>query len=326
MPAVSVIMPAYNVEEYLREAAESALNQTFADLELIIVDDGATDQTGAIAEAIRRTDPARVRVLAQPNAGLPAARNTAMRVARGEYLALLDSDDVWEPEFLASQLAVFAASPAVDLVTGNALYLGSRLDGLPVRPCPDRRPEPTLERIIADEEAIFVMTVFRRRVYEAISGFDETLRTNEDYDYWLRAAAAGFRFARNPLPLARYRRRDDSLSASEVRMIAGVLKVYDKARSYCVPGTPARRALDAQLARFEAELELAHARHALSTGDGAAASRALTALSALRPSLKHRLAAFLARHAAPLLTAAYQARRRRRGAPLTPPVAARSPR
>ncbi|MBI2221870.1 MAG: glycosyltransferase family 2 protein [Acidobacteria bacterium] len=315
MPAVSVITPAYNVAQYLLDAAESALRQTFADLELIIVNDGSTDTTGEIAETIRRRDPARVRVVTQPNAGLSGARNSAMQAATGEYFALLDSDDTWEPEFLASQMAIFEASPEVDLVTGNALFLGSRLEGRPVRPCPDMRPAITLERIIADEEAVFVMTVFRRRVYHAIGGFDTTLRTNEDYDYWLRAAAAGFRFARNPLPLARYRRRDDSLSASEVRMIAGILKVYDKARTSCVPGTPARRVLEAQIARFEAELELAHARHALASGDHAAAARALAALRSLQPTFKHRAAAFLARYAAPLLAAAYQFKQRRAATP-----------
>ena len=74
------------------------------------------------------------------------------------------------------------------------------------------------------------MSVFRRRVYEAIGGFDEALRTNEDYDYWLRAALAGFRFWRNDRPLGHYRRRDDSLSASDVNMLAGILRVYRKLR------------------------------------------------------------------------------------------------
>jgi glycosyltransferase involved in cell wall biosynthesis len=298
-------MPAYNVAEYLREAAASALSQTWADLELIIVDDGSTDGTPAIAEAIGREHRDRVRVIHRANGGLAAARNTAMREARGSFFALLDSDDLWEPAFLASQMARFAADPALDVVTGNAYFLGSRKDGQLARPCPDTRPTITLETIIADEEAVFVMSVFRRRVFETIGGFDETMRTNEDYDYWMRAAAAGFRFGRNPEPLARYRRRDDSLSASEPRMVAGILRVFSKARGYCPDGTPARRLLDAQIARFAEHLELAHARVALARRDYPAAARALTALTAMRPSLKNRAAAFLARHAGPALAAAY---------------------
>jgi glycosyltransferase involved in cell wall biosynthesis len=306
MPAVSVIMPAYNVADYLRDAAASVLAQTWTDLELLIVDDGSTDATPALAEAIRRDDPARVRVIAQANGGLAAARNTAMRAAAGSFFALLDSDDAWEPDFLASQMQLFAARPDLDIVTGNAVFLGSRKDGQLARPCPDTRPAIGLESIISDEEAVFIMSVYRRTVFETIGGFDETMRTNEDYDYWLRAAAAGFRFARNPQPLARYRRRDDSLSASEPRMVAGILRVYDKARTYCAAGTPARDLLEAQIARFQEHLELAHARVALAHRDYPSAARALTALKVMRPSLRNRAAAFLARYAGPALATAYQ--------------------
>lgn len=306
MPAVSVIMPAYNVAEYLRDAARSALEQSWKDLELVIVDDGSTDATPSIAEAIRCADPERVRVIGQANGGLAAARNTAMRHARGDYFALLDSDDVWESGFLEAQMALFASDPRLDVVTGNAVFLGSRKHGQLARRCPDTRPDPTLETLIADEEAVFIMSVFRRRVYETIGGFDETMRTNEDYDYWLRAAAAGFRFGRNPLPLARYRRRDDSLSASEPRMVSGILRVYEKARTYCPEHGEARRLIDAQIARFREHRELAEARVALARRDYPAAARALNALTSMRPSLRNRAAAFLARYAGPALATAYQ--------------------
>jgi glycosyltransferase involved in cell wall biosynthesis len=306
MTTVSVIMPAYNVAEYLREAAMSALTQTWTDLELIIVDDGSTDETPSIAESIRRGNPSRVQVITQANGGLPAARNTAMRHARGDFFALLDSDDVWERGFLASQMGMFADDPRVDVVTGNAVFLGSRRDGQLARPCPDTRPGPTLETIIGDEEAVFIMSVFRRQVFETIGGFDESMRTNEDYDYWLRAAAAGFRFGRNPLPLGRYRRRDDSLSASEPRMVAGILRVYEKARGYCPENTAARTLLEAQITKFREHLELAEAREALARRDYRAAARSLNALTSMHPSWRNRAAAFLARYAGPALATAYQ--------------------
>jgi glycosyltransferase involved in cell wall biosynthesis len=315
MPAVSVITPAYNVEAYLADAASTVLVQTFRDLELIIVDDGSTDRTPGIAEACRRRDPARVRVITQKNRGLSSARNAAMHEAKGAYFALLDSDDLWEPEFLASQMRVFAAHPDVDLVTGNGRNLGGRLDGRTVRPWPDRRPPITLANIIGDEEAVFVMTVFHRRVYETIGGFDEGLRTNEDYDYWIRAAAAGFRFARNPRPLAWYRRRDDSLSASDARMLAGILKVYERTRRLCPAGSAECRALDAQVARFERERCAAEARLALASGDSDRAARWLGELAERRPRLTIRIAAFLARRAPSLLRPLYDLWSRR---PLRP--------
>ena len=106
MPAVSVVMPAYNVAPYIGTSIASVCAQTFADWELLIVDDGSIDDTAAIAERFARADP-RVRVLRQANGGISAARNAALRQAAGEFIAILDSDDLWLPGFLASQLAIF---------------------------------------------------------------------------------------------------------------------------------------------------------------------------------------------------------------------------
>jgi glycosyltransferase involved in cell wall biosynthesis len=310
MPAVSVIMPAYNVEPYLAEAAASALGQTFTDLELIIVDDGSTDGTRGVAETVHGWDPGRVRVVSKPNGGLSSARNAGIRVSTGRFLALLDSDDKWEPEFIASQMEMFERDPGVDLVTSNARNLGGPRDGLPARPWAEGYPPITLATILGDEEAVFVMTVYRRRVYETIGEFDEHLATNEDYDYWIRAAAAGFRFARNPRPLAWYRRRADSLSSNEARMLAGILKVLEKARGCCPPDSPERAILERQAVRFTAERSLAEARLALTRGDVALAARWIESLAAQRGDTASRLARFVARHAPGLLRPIYEIKRR----------------
>lgn len=310
MPAVSVIMPAYNVAPYIDASIASACAQTLGDLEVLVVDDGSTDDTARIAARWTARDP-RVRLLRKPNGGISSARNHGLRHAAGEVMALLDGDDIWEADFLASQMAILAERPEVDLVTGNAWYLGSRLDGHPARPCPDPRPAPDLGSIISDETAIFIMTVLRRRVVEVIGGFDETFRTNEDYDYWLRAAAAGLRFARNDRPLGRYRRRDDSLSASEIRMLQGILRVYEKTRAL-IDGRPAEVALlDRQVARFEQELLAAEARHALGTGDPEAIRETLASLHSRRGGAGLAAARVFARWAPGLLARAYQWRRTR---------------
>lgn len=309
---VSVIMPAYNVAPFLEDAARSALRQTYRHLELIIIDDGSQDATGDIARRVQREDP-RVRVIAQANSGLAGARNTGLRAARGDFFALLDSDDLWEPGFLEHQMATFRAQPLVDLVTGNGRYLGGIKHGAAVRPCPDTRPPLALSTIVTDEEAVFVMTVFRRRVFETIGGFDETLRTNEDFDYWLRAALAGFRFGRNPEPLAWYRRRDDSLSADAPRMLSGALHVCIKARAL-FGDRPERALLERQIAYYAAELDAAVAREALATGDAPRAARALASLNARRPTVRTALAALMARRAAPVLAGLYRFKQRSRAA------------
>jgi glycosyltransferase involved in cell wall biosynthesis len=294
VPVVSIIMPAYNVEPYIGDAIRSALAQTFTDFELIVVDDGSKDGTAEMVGEMARQD-SRVQLVQQPNRGLAGARNSAMRAARGEFFALLDSDDLWEPEFLAEQVAILQTRPDVDIVTGNGWCLGGVTHGELARPCPDPRPTPDLGSIIGDERCVFIMSVFRRRVYTTIGPFDEAMRSNEDYDYWLRAAVAGFTFARNDRPLGHYRIRTDSLSASDVRMLRGILHVYRKLRPTLAGQPREMTILDRQITRFEAEWLTAEARLALEIADFEAAREHLTALHARRGGAALGIARFLAR-------------------------------
>jgi glycosyltransferase involved in cell wall biosynthesis len=296
MPAVSIIMPAYNVEPYIGDAIRSALAQTFTDFELIVVDDGSTDGTAEVVKALAHED-SRIQLVQQANRGLAGARNSALRASRGGFFALLDSDDLWEPEFLAEQLAIFAARPDVDIVTGNGWVLGGAKHGQLALPCPDPRPVPDLATIVGDERAVFIMSVVRRRVYTTIGSFDESMRSNEDYDFWLRAAVAGFTFARNDRPLGHYRVRSDSLSASDVRMLGGILKVYRKLRPTIVNLPSEMAILERQINRFERELLAAEARLALELADFKAAREHLGALHALRGGAALGVASFLARWA-----------------------------
>jgi glycosyltransferase involved in cell wall biosynthesis len=284
-----------------------------ADWELLIVDDGSTDQTYDMARRAAAGD-ARIRLLRKRNGGISTARNMVMAASTGEFIAILDSDDVWEPTYLAEQLALFTQHPETDVVTGNGWFLGSRLDGQLARPFPDTRPQPTLQTMLADETSIFIMSVFRRRVYAAIGGFDETMRSNEDYDYWLRAAYAGFRFRRNDRPLGHYRRRDDSVSATDVTMLTGILRVYGKLRPLLADRPAELRILDAQTARFEREALAARARIALTSGDAAGAATHLSELYAQGGGPAIAVASFLARRMPRLLARAYQWRRACHGA------------
>jgi len=309
--AVSVIMPAYNVAPYVGAAVGSACAQTFSDLEVVVVDDGSTDATAEIVADISRHDP-RVRLIRRSNGGISTARNIALAAATGRYLALLDSDDAWDPEYLEAQVAVLEARPEVAVVTGNARFLGSRLDGQPARPWPDPRPEPDLSSILADEESIFIMSVFRREVYERIGGFDESMRTNEDYDYWLRAAIAGFRFARNDRPLGHYRRRDDSLSATEERMVRGILRVYQKTAPSLADRPHERRIVERQMDKFEVQLLRLEIGTAIAASDLARAAERLDVLHARRPDLSIGIARAMAHWAPGLLARAYRVRQQRR--------------
>lgn len=306
-PRVSVITPAYNAARFLAETINSVRNQTVTDWELLVVDDGSTDGTVAIVERYAARD-GRIRLLKQANLGPSSARNRAMRAARGAFFTFLDSDDQWLPGFLEHQLGVFAQHPETALVTGTAYYLGGPLSGRTRRRPADGYPVLTLEHIIENDSAVFIMTVFRRQVFDEIGGLDDSQWTSEDYDFWIRAALAGFVFRVTTRPLALYRRHAGSLSTDSARMLRGILHTYDKTRAACPAGSPAREALDRQIARFEQELLLVEGKQALERGDYKTAADRLRALHGRGAGTLVGVTAWLARHAPPAALFAYRLR------------------
>jgi glycosyltransferase involved in cell wall biosynthesis/2-polyprenyl-3-methyl-5-hydroxy-6-metoxy-1,4-benzoquinol methylase len=319
-PAVSIITPAYNASEFLSQTVASALAQTWRDFELLIVDDGSTDDTQEVARAWARTD-SRVSVLTCPHGGPSAARNVAIAHARGSYFALLDSDDLWHPTFLDSQMALFASLRSVDVVTGNAYNLGGALDGQPVNPAGTTCREISLLNILERENSVFIMSVFRRAIIERIIGFDETLPLNEDYDFWIRAAHAGFVLVHNPLPLGHYRRRPDSISANEIQMVTGIMRVFRHAAELCADRPRELAAIHKQLARFEEERLLASAKANLVHSNFEAAATDFNSLFEVRRDFSSAVIARMSRHAPGILLWAY----RMKGAMRQSPRAAVAP-
>jgi glycosyltransferase involved in cell wall biosynthesis len=294
-PAISVITPAHNTAEFIDSAIRSALTQTVADLEVIVIDDGSTDATGEVADVCRAADD-RVRILRNPNPlGVSAARNRAMAAARGQFFAFLDSDDEWMPTFLEVQLEAFREFSDAAVVNGNALNLRGPLDGRPFRPPTTRPRRISLLEMLEHEDALSIMSVFRREVFETIGGFDQSLVTNEDYEFWLRAAVAGFVFVQTPQPLVRYRRRADSASADELKMIEGIGPVLARARTWCDERPTERAAIDRQIARFERDALALRAKIALRARDFTQAEDYFHALYKCQPLMRHALMALASR-------------------------------
>jgi glycosyltransferase involved in cell wall biosynthesis len=311
-PTVTIITPAYNASEFLSQTVASALAQTCRDFELLIVDDGSTDGTRGIAMAWQRTDP-RIRVLTRPHGGPSAARNTAIAHARGSYFALLDSDDLWHPTFLDSQMSILKGRSTIDVVTGNAYNLGGVRDGQPVNPAGKSCRELSLQEILERENSVFIMSVFRRAVVERITGFDERLPLNEDYDFWIRAAHAGFVFVHNPLPLGHYRRRPDSISANEIQMVTGIIRVFRNARELCANRPRELAVIRKQLARFEEERLLASAKANLVGRNFAAAANDFNSLLDVRRDFVTAAIARMSRHLPAILLWAYRIKRALKG-------------
>jgi glycosyltransferase involved in cell wall biosynthesis len=190
-PLVSIILPTFNRLRYLRPAVDSVFAQTFSDWELIVADDGSTDETAAYLAALE--DAPRVRVLRLTHTGNPGTvRNAAWRVARGEYIAFLDSDDIWLPEKLRLQVESLRSRPERGW-SHTAFTLideaGQLLTGPGARTWPAVGGS-VLERLIRMEVVVATPSVMvRRELLEHVGGFDASQRMCEDYDLWLRLAA-----------------------------------------------------------------------------------------------------------------------------------------
>jgi glycosyltransferase involved in cell wall biosynthesis len=185
---VSVIIPTYNRREYVCEAIDSALAQTYHPLEIIVVDDGSTDGTGAV---LRDRYGQVIRYAYQANRGESAARNAAIRRSSGEYIALLDSDDIWAPQKLAKQVALLQRRPCVGLVSCHALPIDREGDLLSEEPMhAGKVPDPVPLRILVLDSPLFSSSVVvRRACLDEVGLFPEDIRYGEDRDFCLRVAA-----------------------------------------------------------------------------------------------------------------------------------------
>lgn len=178
---VSVIISTYNRQAYVREAIESVLSQTYSPFELLVVDDGSTDNTSALLKAYQ----GRVDVLSQANRGVSAARNLGIRSARGAFIALLDSDDYWQPDKLALQMDWFDAHPEALICQTEEIWIrnGVRINpGVRHKKQAGHIFEPSLALCLISPSAVMMRTT----LLEEVGLFDESLPACEDYDLWLR--------------------------------------------------------------------------------------------------------------------------------------------
>ena len=217
---VTVIIPTYNRVRYLGEAIHSVLNQTFAELELVIVDDGSTDATAELVGAVG--DP-RVRYLRQPHRGISAAMNSGLRDARTEYVARLDSDDIWLPDLLARLTAVLDARTDIGVAYGKAQAMNKHGQALAhTQGMRGRFPNETLRSIVYDDCTCNIALVARRECFDRAGFYDEKLAASEDWDMWLRVARH-YRFCFVDQTVARFRWHDENLTGLLSPQFAEVL-------------------------------------------------------------------------------------------------------
>ena len=224
MPTVSVVIPTYNRAGLVGHAIESALAQSFADREIVVVDDGSTDGTMA---ALARFG-SKIRVVRQENGGEAAARNRGIREASGTWVAFLDSDDLWEPDALERLVQASAAHPGAGLVAMKARAIladGTRTARVHGKKSPG--PSFTTRSLLWGDAGGVLMPMVRRDLLLAEGGFDESLRQATDCDMWLRLSFRTEMIALDA-PLLLCRVHPENASADKTVNAAMWLRILDK--------------------------------------------------------------------------------------------------
>ncbi len=226
-PVVSIIMPAFNAEKFICETIKSVQTQTFSEWELIIVDDGSTDGTAEIIETF--LSDKRVRLIRQKNGGVAAARNAALKIADGEWIAFLDADDVWFPEKLSEQMGVIRGNAGINLVFTNYFLWDGERD-LELRFKSEAKfPRGDYNRRLIFHNLFGMSSVLlKRAALESIGAFDQSVAPAEDWDLWLRLADSGLRAVGINKPLLRYRMWSGNASKNSVRMMQSNVRVLEK--------------------------------------------------------------------------------------------------
>ena len=223
-PLVSVIMPAYNAEQYVDEAIESALAQTYRPIEVLVADDGSTDGTAEVVRGYGKP----VVYLHRENAGPAAARNLALEHAKGKYVAFLDADDLWHPRKLEAQVPLLEADPALGLCGAE---LRSFCNGEPVEWSPGPPAGEVYEipgrTVIMRNRFSTSALLARAEAVKRAGGFDEDIFGPEDWDLW-RRVTAHWRAVHLRAVVAAYRERPGSISGDAARMLENNRKVIRK--------------------------------------------------------------------------------------------------
>ena len=303
---VSVIIPAYNAATFIKETLDSVFAQTYPHYQVIVVNDGSPD-TPAL-EQVLLPYMHRVTYIKQENRGLAGARNTGLRAATSRLVAFLDADDLWTPNYLEEQTRFLHEHPEYDLVYCNARFFGDSVyDGKEYMAVCPSDGEATSAAIISRRCHVFVSVLARKEAMIPL-GFDESLRSCEDFDCWIRFTAAGHRIGYHRNILVHYRKHGASLSANSARMAEYNIQVLTKSLALWPQDSEEARLLLQARARKVAELETIRGKLALRNQDIPATVTHLQAANTYYKSIKKSAVIFLLKLAPGLVGSAYKLR------------------
>ena len=222
---VSVVIPCYNGEAFLKEAIESAMEQSYPRVEVIVVDDGSTDRSSEIAQQFP------VRYIRQPNRGLTASRNLGVRESRGSYIVFLDADDRLKPDAIEAGLRVLAGRPECAMAVGDHLFIsedGSHLANSRKEYLASSHYEALLRSNFIE---MISSVLFRRQVLDEVGGFNTELRVAEDYELYLRIARK-YPICSHPAVVAEYRKHQENTSHNSELMLSMTVDVLRSQARY----------------------------------------------------------------------------------------------
>jgi len=304
-PVVSVVIPAYNAAPYITDSLGSVFAQTFSSYEVIVVNDGSPDTV----DLERSLAPYRHSLvyIKQDNRGPGGARNTGILAAHGEYVAFLDSDDKWLPEYLTEQLRVLTQDTRLDLIYADAWLFGDPVfAGRSFMQNSPSRGTVTFDSLVRGECHVITSCVVARRLALVDAGlFDEQYFHAEDFDLWLRLAHRGGRITYQRRVLAQHRKSDGTLSTETTRMIDSVTDILRKTARTLDLSLDQRELVAKKIAESEAFAQLEDGKRHLIAGHYDEAAQALERANSYYRSSKLRLLLLSLRVAPRLLGRVY---------------------
>ncbi|MBZ5718746.1 MAG: glycosyltransferase family 2 protein [Acidobacteriia bacterium] len=288
---VSVVIPAYQAARYIAQALDSVLTQTYVDFEVLVINDGSPDTD--LLEQVLQPYLASIRYFKQENRGPSGARNTGILQARGKYVAFLDSDDVWFPIHLASQMALLQKDPALGLVYGDSVLLKN---DVPVDHAFGREPqasEVTFESLLRWNCTVGTSTTVASRQALIDAGlFDEQFMRCEDFDLWLRMAFRGVAMDYSRDATIFHRLTSDGLAADPARMRLARIEVYEKIAAKLPVSDAQEKLIRSMIEKTEAFCQVVLAKKFLQEGEYSRALDAAKRASDVLDDWRLRVAVF----------------------------------
>ena len=215
MKLISVIIPCYNTEKYIAECLDSIINQTYSYWEIICVNDGSKDGTLEILEDYRNKTPEKITVISVPNGGASAARNVGLKIAKGDYIQFIDADDLITPDKFEKQIAGFFDD--IDVVVSDRVLknvdLSKTLDELYFSDINNNALETAVTKIIITGNPIY-----RKQIVIELGGYNESLKSSQDWDFHIRLVLAGFKIKYIPGIFYVNRRVEGSISSNWIKV------------------------------------------------------------------------------------------------------------